>query len=175
MTTSQGLAHFQARDPDSGLVNVLIDTPKGSRNKFKYDEKLGLFRLAKVLPLGAYFPYDFGFIPSTRAEDGDPLDVLVIMDEPAFCGCLVRVRLLGVIEAEQTEKGKTVRNDRLVGAVETPYNRPDLHSLDDLGKSRLDEIEHFFISYNEAEGRRFQPLGRRGPADAEKLVEGARG
>lgn len=138
-----------------------------------FNEKLGLFRLAKVLPLGAYFPYDFGFIPSTRAEDGDPLDVLVIMDEPAFCGCLVTVRLLGVIEAEQTEKGKTVRNDRLIGTVETRYNRPDFRSLDDLGKSRLDEIEHFFVSYNEAEGRRFKPLGRRGAEEAQKLVAGA--
>jgi inorganic pyrophosphatase len=174
MTAPQGLARLRPRDPDSGLVHVIIDTPKGSRNKFKYDEELGLFRLAKVLPLGAYFPYDFGFIPSTRAEDGDPLDLLVVMDEPAFCGCLVTVRLLGVIEAEQTEKGKTVRNDRLIGAAETKYHVPDLHSLDDLGKSRLDEIEHFFVSYNQAEGRRLKPLARRGPKDAEKLVEGAR-
>src|SRR5262249_26353611 len=111
--------------PATGLVHVIVDTPKGSRNKFKYDEALGLFRLGKVLPLGSSFPYDFGFIPATRAEDGDPVDILVFADEPTFCGCLVTVRLLGVIEAEQTEKGQTVRNDRLVGIVETPYNRPE--------------------------------------------------
>src|SRR5438045_736720 len=131
MNTLQELTRLRARDPDSGLVHVIIDTPKGSRNKFKYDEQLGLFRLGKVLPLGTSFPYDFGFIPSTRAEDGDPLDVLVLMDEPAFSGCLLAVRLLGVIQAEQTEQGKTVRNDRLIGMAETPYNRPDVTSLDE--------------------------------------------
>src|SRR5437588_699981 len=98
---TQAQTHLEARDPASGLVHVVIDTPRGSRNKFKYDEKLGLFRLSKVLPLGSCFPYDFGFIPSTRAGDGDALDVLVLMDEPAFTGCLLRVRLIGVLQAEQ--------------------------------------------------------------------------
>ena len=80
--TAQALEHLSAREPDSGLVRVVVDTPKGSRNKYKYDETLGLYRLSKVLPLGLAFPYDFGFIPSTRAEDGDPLDVLVLGEEP---------------------------------------------------------------------------------------------
>src|SRR4051794_30156861 len=92
-----GLTHLPARADDSGRIHVIIDTPRGSRNKFKYDEELGVFRLGKVLPLGAYFPYDFGFIPSTRGEDGDPLDVLVLSEEPAFCGCLVSALLLGVL------------------------------------------------------------------------------
>ena len=175
MTSEQGLIDLPARDAGTGLVNVIIDTPKGSRNKYKYDEKLGRFRLSKVLPLGAYFPYDFGFIPSTRGGDGDPVDVLVLMDEPAFVGCLAAVRLLGVLEAEQTEKGKTVRNDRLVAVIETPYNRPEVRSLDEVPKTRLDEIEHFFTAYNQAEGRQFKPLGRKGPDVAEKRVrEGMR-
>src|SRR5262249_11212882 len=122
VTNPRGLTHLAAWESGSGLVNVVIEAPRGSRNKYKYDERHGLFRLSKVLPLGACFPYDFGFIPSTRAEDGDPVDVLVLTEEPAFAGCVLPVRLLGVIEAEQTEGGKTVRNDRLVGAVETPYN-----------------------------------------------------
>jgi len=171
MTTPQRLTHLAARHPDSELVHVVIDTPKGSRNKFKYDEDLGLFRLSKLLPLGASFPHDFGFIPSTRAEDGDPLDVLVLTEEPLFCGCLVSVRLLGVIEAEQTEKDETVRNDRLIGVLETAHNPPYARSLDELGEARLGEIEHFFISYNQAEGRQFKPLARRGPKAAEKLVK----
>jgi inorganic pyrophosphatase len=169
----QGLARLNPRDPDTGLVHVVIETPKGSRNKYKYDEKLGLFRLSKILPLGSSFPYDFGFIPSTRAEDGDPVDVLVLMEEPTFCGCVIPVRLLGVIQAEQTHQGKTVRNDRLIAAVETPCNRPEVRSLGELSLSRLDEIEHFFISYNDAEGRQFKPLGRHEPKVAEKLVEDA--
>ena len=108
MTNPRGLTHLAAWDAGSGLVNVVVEAPRGSRNKYKYDERHGLFRLSKVLPLGACFPYDFGFIPSTRAEDGDPVDVLVLTEEPAFAGCVLPVRLLGVIEAEQTEGGKTV-------------------------------------------------------------------
>jgi inorganic pyrophosphatase len=164
------LINLPAQDADTGLVNVIIDTPKGCRNKYKYDAELGLFRLRKVLPLEASFPYDFGFIPSTRGEDGDPVDVLVLMDEPTFCGCLVSVRLIGVIEAEQTEKDNTFRNDRLIGVVETSVNPAEWTSLPELSKSRLDEIEHFFVSYNDAEGRQFKPLRRAGPRAAEKLV-----
>src|SRR5881394_3501639 len=97
------LSNLEAFDPDSGELNAVIETPKGHRNKFKYDEKRGLFRLSGVLPAGAVFPFDFGFVPSTRGEDGDPLDVLVLMEEPAFCGCLISARLLGAIEARQKE------------------------------------------------------------------------
>jgi inorganic pyrophosphatase len=171
MHATAELIRLAARDADTGLVNVIIDTPKGSRNKYKYDEELGLFRLRKVLPLGASFPYDFGFIPSTRGEDGDPVDVLVLIDEPTFSGCLVAVRLIGVIEAEQTEKDNTFRNDRLIGVIETSVNAAEVSSLDELSKSRLDEIEHFFVSYNEAEGRSFRPTGRAGPRAADRLVE----
>ena len=95
---------------DEEELNVVIETPKGSRNKYNYDENLGLFKLGGVLPSGASFPFDFGFVPSTLGGDGDPLDVLVLMDESAFTGCLVRVRLVGVVEAEQTERdGETTR------------------------------------------------------------------
>src|SRR5438876_43986 len=100
-----------------GELNVVIETPQGSRNKFTFDEELCLFKLGGVLPLGAAFPFDFGFLPDTMGQDGDPLDVLVLMDEPAFPGCLVPARLIGVIEAEQTEKGKTERNDRLIAVA----------------------------------------------------------
>jgi inorganic pyrophosphatase len=170
MQTLHKRVPLRARDPDSGLVHVMIDTPKGSRNKYRYDEQLGLYRLSKVLPLGAAFPYDFGAIPATRAEDGDPLDVLILTEAPLFPGCLVTVRLVGVIQAEQTEHDKTVRNDRLIGAIETAVNRPDIQSLDELNTSHLDEIEHFFMAYNHAEGRQFTPLGRHGAAVAEQLV-----
>jgi inorganic pyrophosphatase len=122
--------------------------PKGRRNKYKYDEAQGQWRLSKVLPLGASFPFDFGFIPSTRGEDGDPVDVLVLLDEPAFPGCVVSARLIGILEAEQTQGGKTVRNDRLVAVVETPYNPPALHTLQELSPQCLAEVEHFFIAYN---------------------------
>jgi inorganic pyrophosphatase len=161
-------------DADSGELQVLIETPKGSRNKFKFDEQLGRFRLSGVLPMGAVFPFDFGFVPATLAEDGDPLDVLVLMDEPAFPGCVVLVRLLGVVEAEQTEDGKTERNDRLIGVAAQSRDHQDLQSLDDLNANLVHEIEHFFVSYNAARGKSFKVLGRRGPDVARRLVERAR-
>jgi inorganic pyrophosphatase len=164
------LDQLPAWDPDSGRLQVVIDTPKGARNKYKYDPETGLWRLSKVLPLGATFPFNFGFVPSTRGADGDPLDALVLMDEPAFPGCVVSTRLIGAIEAQQTERGKTIRNDRFVTVVDTPYNPATVHSLGALGRRRLDEIEHFFVAYNEAEGRRFKPLSRHGPETARDLI-----
>src|SRR5258705_13911524 len=162
-----------AVDPDSGRVNVVVDTPKGSRNKYKFDEQQGQWRLSKVLPQGLCFPFDFGFIPSTRGEDGDPVDVLVLLDEPAFPGCIVPARLIGILEAEQTHKEKTIRNDRLVAVVETPYNPPAFHTLQELSPQCLAELEHFFIAYNQMEGRQFKPLGRYGPEKAQAALEAA--
>jgi len=155
-----------------GELNVVIETPKGSRNKFDYDEETGLFKLGGVLPAGASFPFDFGFVPSTLGGDGDPLDVLVLMDEPAFAGCLVRARLVGVIEAEQTERdGETTRNDRLIGVAAESRLHKGVRTLEALGPALLDEIEHFFVSYNDFKGKRFNPLGRFGPRKASALVE----
>ncbi|MFN8470923.1 MAG: inorganic diphosphatase [Anaerolineae bacterium] len=115
-------------DPDSGNLTVIIETPKGSRNKYKYDEKKRLFTLSKVLPAGASFPFGFGFVPSTRGQDGDPLDVLVLMDSPAFAGCLLECRLIGVIEAEQSEDGKKERNDRLIAVAAQSREHKDIES-----------------------------------------------
>src|SRR4051812_18764630 len=149
---------------DEGELNVIIETPKGSRNKYNYDDETGLFKLGGVLPSGSAFPFDFGFVPSTLGDDGDPLDVLVLMDEPAFAGCLVRVRLVGVIEAEQTERdGQTTRNDRLIGVAAKSRLHKGVRTLKGLGPALLDEIEHFFVSYNEFKGKQFRPLGRFGP------------
>ena len=157
---------------DDEELNVVIETPKGSRNKYNYDEKLGLFKLGGVLPSGASFPFDFGFVPSTLGGDGDPLDVLVLMDEPAFAGCLVRTRLVGVIEAEQTERdGETERNDRLVGVAADSRLHTRVRTLKALGTTLLEEIEHFFVSYNQVKGKEFKPLARSGPERARELVE----
>jgi inorganic pyrophosphatase len=155
-------------------LHAVVETARGSRNKFNYDETLDLFRLAGVLPAGASFPFDFGFIPSTLGEDGDPIDVLLLMDEEAFAGCLVETRLVGVIEAEQTEEEETVRNDRLIGvAVQSQLYR-DVRTLDDLSDPLADAIVHFFTSYNDFKGKTFTPLGRYGPKRALALVESAR-
>jgi inorganic pyrophosphatase len=157
---------------EEGELNVIVETPKGSRNKYNYDEELGLFKLGGVLTAGAVFPFDFGFVPATEGGDGDPLDVLVLMDEPAFTGCLLRVRPLGVIEAEQTEQdGETTRNDRLIAVASKSHLHNRARSLETLDPGLLDEIEHFFVSYNQIKGKEFKPLGRFGPAHALRLVE----
>jgi inorganic pyrophosphatase len=171
----QRLTALDAANPDSELLNVVVETARGSRCKYKYDQTGGFFRLSKLLPRGATFPYNFGFVPSTRGEDGDPLDILVLTDEPVSIGAVVPVRLVGVLEAEQTERdGRTVRNDRLLAVIETPYNPPEVRSLEELGDDLVDEIEHFFVAYNEAEGRHFRPAGRHGADRAESLVEEGR-
>jgi inorganic pyrophosphatase len=130
-----------ARDPDSGLVRVIIDTPRASRNKYKFDPELGLFKLSRVLPL--------------------------------FAGCLVLAHLIGIIRVQQTERGKTIRNDRLLGVIETPVNKPVIRDVKALPKEQLREIEHFFRSYNEAQGRRFVVTGRAGPQAAQRILKRA--
>ena len=167
------LSSLEPRDAKTGLVRVVVDTPRGSRNKLKYDEALGCFRLSRILPAGHMFPYDFGSVPGTRASDGDALDVLVLLDAPSFPGCVVTVRLIGGLAARQTDDGETIRNDRLIGAPETSTNRATIAHLDELGASCLDQIEHFFVAYNEVQGRTFEPIGRFGPDDAEKCLDAA--
>jgi inorganic pyrophosphatase len=161
------------RDVGSRRVNVVVETPAGSRNKFKLEEKSGFFLLHKVLPVGATFPFDFGFVPGTRAEDGDPLDVMVIGEEPTFTGCLITARLLGTIEAYQKQAGKVIRNDRVIATAETEKVRPTERSLDDVPVRILDQIEHFFVAYNRYEGREFVPFRRRGAAAAARRLEKA--
>src|ERR1051325_2918876 len=121
-------------EDDDHRLTVVIETPKGSRNKFAFDEQRKLFALKKVLPVGMAFPYDFGFVPSTKAGDGDPLDVLVLMDEPAFPGCLLKCRPIGVIEGEQGRKKDAERNDRIVAIEQDNHSYAHVKHVDDLGK-----------------------------------------
>jgi inorganic pyrophosphatase len=163
--------HIPFRDPESGLYQVIIETPKGSRNKYTYDEKRNLYILKGVLPAGASFPYDFGFLPSTLGEDGDPLDVLLLLDEPAFPGCLVEVRIIGVLVVEQTKDSHTLRNDRFLAVSALSRTHQSIQDLKDLDKHLLEQIEHFFKSYNEIKGQKFEVSGRYGPKKAEALIK----
>jgi inorganic pyrophosphatase len=164
------LFDLPARDSSTGLLHVLVDTPKASAIKFKYDLEKRCYTIAHVLPPGTVFPYDFGSIPCTLADDGDPLDVLVLIEEPTFTGCLVSVRLVGVLEAKQTHEGKTDRNDRLIGVAGESRTYRGVETMKDVPVRLLEEIEHFFVSYNEERGRSFRVLGRFGKTRAEKLV-----
>jgi inorganic pyrophosphatase len=173
MDPAMSIASLPPLDRGSGHLHVIVETPKGSRNKFSFDEDQDVFRLAGVLPAGTVFPYDFGFVPSTRADDGDPLDVLVLMDEPVPVGCLVLSRVLGVIEAEQTDADDPYRNDRLVAVAVASYGHRQVTALADLPASALEEIEHFFESYNDFKGRQFKVVARSGPERARELVDEA--
>jgi len=160
-------------DKKTGDVQVIVETPRNSRNKFKFNPETGLFELGSVLPAGSSFPYDFGFVPGTRSDDGDPLDVLLLMDSSGFPGCSVKARVIGVLEAEQTENGETQRNDRLVAVAQEAHDYRQLKSLKDMCPHLLKELEHFFVSYNELRGKTFRLLADRGPKSAKKLLKKA--
>ena len=153
------------------MLRVVIETPKGSRNKFAFDPDMHVFELKKVLPAGMTFPYDFGFVPSTEADDGDPVDVLVLMDEPAFPGCVLMCRPVGVIQGEQGEGKKTKRNDRIVAIEKDAHSWADIKTLKDLGKQFCEELEEFFVNYHRLTGKKYRVLGTRGPKDAFALVK----
>jgi inorganic pyrophosphatase len=162
-----------AFDPESGDLNIIIETPKGSRGKFAYDEESGLFALSKLLPAGMAFPFNFGFIPSTRGGDGDPLDVLMVFDEILFPGCLVPSRLIGGLKATQFEEGKMKRNDRLLAVPVLPREYDAPRSIRDLNKNLLTDIREFFASYQRLMGKEFKVLGVLGAKEAKKLVVSA--
>lgn len=175
MSKKNGLADPTRLQPfdsdDKQWLRVVIETPKGSRNKFAFDPDEHIFELKKVLPAGMEFPYDFGFVPSTEADDGDPIDVLVLMDEPAFPGCVLKCRLIGVIEGEQGHKKKRVRNDRIVAVERDAHSWADIKTMDDLGKQFCRELEEFFVNYHKLSGKDYRVLGVRGPDEARKLVK----
>lgn len=160
-------------DRKQSECKAIIETPKGRRNKFKYEHDSGLFSLSNLLPEGFSFPFDFGFIPSTVAEDGDPLDVIVLMDEPAHVGCLLKVRLIGVVEVTQTEDGKQTRNDRLVAVSTRSYEYEGVKSISDLRRSLTEQITEFIGLYNKNSGKQDDVTGTAGPEKAMELLEEA--
>ena len=150
-------------------VTVVIETPKESRLKLKFDRATGLYKVDRFLSKGLRFPFNFGFIPGTEAADGDPTDVLLVTDEFLFPGCLVDCRILGVIRAEQTERGDTYRNDRILAVSIKDSDAPlSLHQLD---RNFIANVARFFRIYHEAEGNRFTTLGTGDPEEALELIK----
>lgn len=160
-------------DRKTGDLRIVIETPKGSRNKYKYEPECDCLELTTVLPEGMNFPYDFGFIPSTLGPDGDPLDVLVLMDAPVVPGCVIRSRLLGIIKARQRdqEQGAWIRNDRLIAVACHAQTHQDVKTIKDLRPHLSDEIAAFFVDYNKIRSREFEQLDLGGPRKAMKIVE----
>ena len=156
---------------DGKNIHVVIETPRGNSNKFTYIPGNDFFKITKALPAGMVFPWDFGFIPGTKGEDGDPLDVLVLMGPGACTGCVVECRLAGVITAEQTQKGHTERNDRIIAISNEHDAYAHMHSIHDINKNFIDEIGSFFRNYNALAGNKFEVLGIEGPAKTWALIK----
>jgi len=143
---------------DKKYINVVIETPKNCRNKYTYDPEGEFFKLTKILPEGLIFPLHFGFIPHTKGGDGDPLDVLVLMDEPSFTGCVAECRPIGTLVASQTEKNKTMRNDRIIATAAESQMYKNVKSIADLDKRMVQEIINFMKYYNQEAGKDFKVL-----------------
>jgi inorganic pyrophosphatase len=168
----RSLANPTSLNPRSNdIFQVIIETPKASRNKYAYDPEQGIFTLSKVLPEGMVFPYDFGFLPRTLAADGDPIDVLLLMDVPAFPGCLVPSRLIGVMEGEQLDGKKKIRNDRLIAIAELSHAYKDWKKLKDLPDRFINELEAFFVNYHGLEGKKYKLLGCKEAKTALDLIK----
>jgi inorganic pyrophosphatase len=170
---SHALTFLPARDEDTGDVTVVVETPRGSRNKYRYDPSCGALRLAAVLGEGLAFPYDFGFVPSTLGEDGDPLDVLLFLgDDGVPPGSVVTARLTGVLEVRQRKEGQGwQRNDRFLAAAIHSRAYRGLKDLDDLRPHLLEEVEAFFVTYAGLEGKQLEVLRRSDPDRADELLK----
>ncbi len=171
MQTSSRRAQSRSK---SKPVQVVVETPRGSRNKYKFDERTGRMTLSKVMPEGMVFPYDFGFFPETRTEDGDPLDVLILCDEPTFPGCQIDSRLVGAILANQRSAGqKERRNDRIIAVAEASVLYASVKDLSDLEPMVLKQIEEFFVNYQKVRDIEFILMGHDDSAGARKILERA--
>jgi inorganic pyrophosphatase len=159
-------------DGQALTCRAVIETPKGQRGKLAYDPASGAFELKRMLPDGMSFPLDFGFVPGTRGQDGDPLDILVLGDEPSPVGTLLTARLIGVIEAEQTEAGRTVRNDRILAAVAVSHLFAKVTKVDDLPADFLKNLTAFWENYDALRGVQFKVLGVGDGRAAARLITG---
>jgi inorganic pyrophosphatase len=157
-------------DRDAGTCNAIVETPKGHRSKYDFDPETGLFKLHKLLPEGMSFPLDFGFVPSTLCDDGDPLDIMILSDEAAPVGALIQVRLVGVLEAEETEEGRVERNDRLLAIPLVSYLYAGIRGPEDLDPTFIAHLSDFWINKAKLEGKRFKVLEVGGPETAIGLV-----
>ncbi|HTK34152.1 MAG TPA: inorganic diphosphatase [Caulobacteraceae bacterium] len=159
--------------PETASCRAIVETPKGRRGKLDYDPKLRTFRLKTLLPDGMSFPLDFGFVPRTLADDGDPIDVMILSDEPTPPGVLLDIRLIGAIEAEEKEHGKKERNDRVLAVAAVSHLYAAIKTVDDLEVSFIDNLIQFWTNKDRLEGKEFTCVGVGGPETAVALIEAA--
>jgi inorganic pyrophosphatase len=170
---ASSLDNIPLRAPDG--YNVVVETPRGSRTKFAYDPQTGLFRAKKLLAMGFAFPFAFGFFPSTRAEDGDPWDVLLLTDADLPMGTLVRCRLIGGVAMEESVEGETRRNDRLLAVPLLRHQDRPPYELSNVPSAELTDIEDFLVGYQAADGKDIKVIARLDKAEVESIVRGAAG
>ena len=156
---------------DDDHVFAIVETPRGSTCKMDFDADLRVFTLAKPLMAGLAYPYDWGFIPSTKAEDGDPLDVLIIHDAQTYPGVVLRCKPVGILEVEQSKKGKKERNDRIFVVPDRSPLETDLQDVRRLPSRARDELEQFFRATDVLEDKKLQFLGWHGPGRAIKAIK----
>ena len=156
---------------EDGDVRVVIETPRGSRAKFAYDPKLETFTLSKSLLVGLTYPHDWGFVPSTKADDGDPLDIMVVHDAATFPGLVLTCRIIGILQIEQKSKGKAERNDRLFAVPRRSHSERGLRDVRDLSKPIQEELEKFFMATDELEDKQLEIIGWKGPKAALKAIK----
>ena len=159
-------------DAETLTCRAIIETPKGQRGKLAYDPTRGVFELKRMLPDGMSFPLDFGFVPGTRGQDGDPLDILVLNDEPTPVGTLLTARLIGVILAEQTEGGETVRNDRILAVAVVSHLFAKVTAIDDLDADFIKNLTAFWENYDALRDVQFKVLGLQDGQAAARLIGG---
>jgi inorganic pyrophosphatase len=152
-------------------IEVIVETPKGSQFKYKYYQKKEWFTLHKALPVGLIFPYDFGFIPGTKGDDGDPLDVLIFSEFSFIQGSMIECIVMGGMKAEQTEEKETIRNDRIFAYPKLKGFYSVYDSIEDVQYEKLKEIENFFIYYNAMQKKTFKPLGILSAKETLKLIK----
>ena len=152
-------------------VNVIIETPKGSKYKYKFEQESNRFRVKKLLPAGLAFPYDFGFIPGTKGDDGDPLDVMVFFEDTFPQGSIVECVIVGAIKAKQSSDDETVRNDRIIVVPALTVKKDGDVELEDFSKQKIKEIENFFVYYNKVEKKEFKPLGTLTAKETWKMIK----
>ncbi len=153
--------------PKPGIVNVLIEIPGGSKNKYEFDKELNAFALDRVLYSSVKYPYDYGFVPNTLADDGDPLDGMVIMDEPTFPGCVIAARPIGFLE--MIDGGD--RDEKILCVPDKDPRYAQVKSLKDLPPHRLDEIAEFFRTYKNLEKKVTEILGWQDADQVAPLVQ----
>ncbi|MEM1239969.1 MAG: inorganic diphosphatase [Cyanobacteria bacterium P01_H01_bin.26] len=153
--------------PKPGLINVLIEISGGSKNKYEFDKDINAFALDRVLFSSVQYPYDYGFVPNTLADDGDPLDGMVLMDEPTFPGCVIAARPIGMLE--MIDGGD--RDEKILCVPDKDPRYVGVKTLDDIASHRLDEISEFFKTYKNLEKKVTEILGWKGLDEVQPLVE----